>query len=135
MIQGDIISYETPHTLESNTEYTIEINVLDVAKNILPIQNNVFHVKTKKSPPTGEVNAITSKNFTKATLEININNKDELVAEDYKYIVYEENGEILNDDSSAVGQPSPCATTSPCDSTTEAGSSRARAPRQEKPLP
>ena len=42
---------------------------------------------------------------------------------------------LVREDSSAVGQPSPCATTSPCDSTTEAGSSRARAPRQEKPLP
>lgn len=99
MIQGDKISYETPHSLETNTEYTIEIRVLDVAKNQLPIQNNIFHVKTKKSPPTGEVNAIVGKNFTKATLEINLNNKDKLVAEEYKYIVYEENGEIYNETS------------------------------------
>ena len=88
--------YKTSKILKSGTKYDAEILFYDVAGNQLAATGNFISFETLKSPPTAELDVKTSDgDFTEANLTVALRNKDKVIAKNYKYIIFNENGKEI----------------------------------------
>ena len=85
--------YESSSTLKSNTDYNAIVKVYDTDDNLLKISNNTFSFLTKQKAPSVKSKVIVSKNFTKATLKLDLTNDDKVIISNYRYVLYDENME------------------------------------------
>ena len=90
-------SYSSAKILKSNKQYKAQLSVVDTAGNSLDTNIDFINFKTKKKPPSVKMSVSTSKNFTQAALNIEINNTDDVSVSKYYYIVYNDNEEIFQD--------------------------------------
>ena len=94
LFKGEEILYETPETLKSNSNIEYEIVVYDLFGQELKILNNKGFTKTSKIPPTASITSL-EKTVNSVEVEIKLNNEDEVNISNYRYIIEEPSGVIV----------------------------------------
>lgn len=97
------VDYETDKVLTSNTSYDAEIKLIDIAGNELVIEGNKFNFSTLKSPPRAKISVNLSKNFTLATVKINVTNPDDMIVSNFRYSVFDGDGNLLTASQNGTG--------------------------------
>ncbi len=87
--------YEIIGNLKSNSMYSGEIEILDVANNSLKIKNNKIEFKTSKKQPDLKV-SIVDTDITRFKLKIDIINPDDVNIENFRYEIYDMNQVLKN---------------------------------------
>ena len=90
------VKYQTPEILESDTDYDGTIKAYDVSGNELVVSNNTFKAKTSKEAPTAYINHVDS-DLTYFKAKISLNNKDNVVLNNYHYEVYDLNNNLITE--------------------------------------
>ena len=93
------INYEIDHVLKSNTRYDVEFVFKDVDNNIMNVENSKYSVITKKSPSIGKIETRLDKNFKRVALTFICDNVDDVLVDNYKYVVYDESGLVVSSGS------------------------------------
>ena len=94
----ETVTYSTAKNLESNSNYTVNIQIKDLAGNTLKIKNDSFETKTSKEPPTAKITDLQTDIF-KASFNVKIDNKDNVPLTNTKYIVYNNDGSIIKQEN------------------------------------
>lgn len=103
LLKGDSISYETPEGLKSNSKIEYKIFFYDIAGNELKIENNVGETRTSKKSPTVTIKT-EKQDITEVVLNVDLNNKDNVNINNYRYIIYDASGKIVIEDKLDINQ-------------------------------
>lgn len=88
------ITYESPELLESNQTINFTIIMQDGYGNNLPVTNNTGTTRTAKEVPKVTITTIKNE-VNDLQLQLNLTNKDNVVIENYRYVIYTSTGEIF----------------------------------------
>lgn len=94
---GDAITYESPELLDSNKIVNFVIIMRDNYGNNLPMSNNTGSTRTAKEAPTVTITTLKNE-VNDLQLQINLKNSDNVVIENYRYVIYTSTGEIFMQD-------------------------------------
>lgn len=104
----EVIEYQTPEVLKSNTVYHGKIKIYDVASNELELENSEFTIKTSKAAPEVKIE-VTKTDITQFESQIEIKNPDNIYLNRLRYELYNlddilvQEGEI-KEDYKIIGQ-------------------------------
>ncbi len=90
------VTYETGESLESNQTYQGTITIYDLAGNEMKVENNTFNTRTSKQAPTVNVK-VEETDITRFTLGVEVENKDEIVLNRFRYEIYDENSKLVQE--------------------------------------
>ena len=90
------VTYETGETLESNQTYQGTITIYDQAGNEMKVENASFETRTSKQAPTVNVK-VEETDITRFTLGIEVENKDDIVLNRFRYEIYDENSKLVQE--------------------------------------
>ena len=90
------ITYETGESLESNQTYQGTITIYDQAGNKMKVENASFETRTSKQAPTVNVK-VEETDITRFTLGVEVENKDDIVLNRFRYEIYDENSKIVQE--------------------------------------
>ena len=91
------VTYNTPEILESDSLYDGVIKAYDVSGNELVVSNGTFKAKTSKEEPLAYINHIDN-DLTFFKANINLNNKDNVVLDNYHYEIYDLNNNLITEE-------------------------------------
>lgn len=94
---GDAVTYESPELLDSNKIVNFVIIMRDNYGNDLPMSNNTGSTRTAKEAPTVTITTLKNE-VNDLQLQINLKNSDNVVIENYRYVIYTSTGEIFMQD-------------------------------------
>lgn len=94
---GDAVTYESPELLDSNKIVNFVIIMRDNYGNNLPMSNNTGSTRTAKEAPTVTITTLKNE-VNDLQLQINLKNSDNVVIENYRYVIYTSTGEIFMQD-------------------------------------
>ena len=94
--QGKEITYTTSETIKSNSTIKYRITAYDRYGNELKEINNEGETVTSKEKPTVSIRA-TKQDVTEVKLQIQLNNKDKVEIENYRYEVQDSGGRVLKE--------------------------------------
>ncbi len=99
LINGEEVKeVSSSESLNSNSEYDFEIIFYDVSGNKLVVNNNKGHSRTSKKMPTAGIKIIENE-VDYVTIGIDLRNEDNIVIDNYKYIVTNTSGKVVNEGS------------------------------------
>ena len=98
LANGNAVTYESPELLDSNQTINFTIFMRDSYGNNLPVSNNVGTTRTAKKVPSVTITTIKNE-VNDLQLKINLDNKDNVVIENYRYVIYTSTGEIFMQDA------------------------------------
>ena len=90
------VTYETGETLESNQTYQGTITIYDQAGNEMKVENASFETRTSKQAPTVNVK-VEETDITRFTLGVEVENKDDIVLNRFRYEIYDENSKLVQE--------------------------------------
>ena len=90
------VTYETGESLESNKTYQGTIMIYDQAGNEMKVENASFETRTSKQAPTVNVK-VEETDITKFTLGVEVENKDDIVLNRFRYEIYDENSKLVQE--------------------------------------
>ena len=91
------VTYNTPEILESDSLYDGVLKAYDVSGNELVVSNGTFKAKTSKEEPVAYINHIDN-DLTFFKANINLNNKDNVVLDNYHYEIYDLNNNLITEE-------------------------------------
>ena len=94
---GDAVTYESPELLDSNKIVNFVIIMRDNYGNDLPMSNNTGSTRTAKEAPTVTITTLKNE-VNDLQLQINLKNSDNVIIENYRYVIYTSTGEIFMQD-------------------------------------
>ena len=94
---GDAVTYESPELLDSNKIVNFVIIMRDNYGNNLPMSNNTGSTRTAKEAPTVTITTLKNE-VNDLQLQINLKNSDNVIIENYRYVIYTSTGEIFMQD-------------------------------------
>lgn len=86
--RGKEIVFSTPNNLSSNTVFNGKLEVYDLENKKINVVNKSLKFKTSKKDPSVNVK-VTSTDITKLTLQVEVDNPDNINLQNFKYIVYD----------------------------------------------
>ena len=92
------VTYESPELLDSNQTIDFTIIMRDSYGNNLPMSNNTGSTRTAKKVPVVTITTIKNE-VNDLQIKINLDNDDNVVIENYRYVIYTSTGEIFLQDS------------------------------------
>jgi len=92
------VTYESPELLDSNQTIDFTIIMRDSYGNNLPMSNNTGSTRTAKKVPIVTITTIKNE-VNDLQIKINLDNDDNVVIENYRYVIYTSTGEIFLQDS------------------------------------
>lgn len=92
------VTYESPELLDSNQTIDFTIIMRDSYGNNLPMSNNTGSTRTAKKVPVVTITTIKNE-VNDLQIRINLDNDDNVVIENYRYVIYSSTGEIFMQDS------------------------------------
>ena len=92
------VTYESPELLDSNQTVDFTIIMRDSYGNNLPMSNNTGSTRTAKKVPVVTITTIKNE-VNDLQIKINLDNDDNVVIENYRYVIYTSTGEIFLQDS------------------------------------
>lgn len=92
------VTYESPELLDSNQTINFTIIMRDSYGNNLPMSNNTGSTRTAKKVPVVTITTIKNE-VNDLQIKINLDNDDNVVIENYRYVIYTSTGEIFLQDS------------------------------------
>lgn len=90
------VTYETGESLESNKTYQGTITIYDQAGNEMKVENTSFETRTSKQAPTVNVK-VEETDITRFTLGVEVENKDDIVLNRFRYEIYDENSKLVQE--------------------------------------
>src|SRR5699024_7013774 len=90
------VTYETGESLESNKTYQGTITMYDQAGNEMKVENASFETRTSKQAPTVNVK-VEETDITRFTLGVEVENKDDIVLNRFRYEIYDENSKLVQE--------------------------------------
>lgn len=90
------VTYETGESLESNQTYQGTITIYDQAGNEMKVENASFETRTSKQAPTVNVK-VEETDITRFTLGVEVENKDDIVLNRFRYEIYDENSKLVQE--------------------------------------
>ena len=90
------VTYETGESLESNKTYQGTIMIYDQAGNEMKVENASFETRTSKQAPTVNVK-VEETDITRFTLGVEVENKDDIVLNRFRYEIYDENSKLVQE--------------------------------------
>lgn len=94
---GDAVTYESPELLDSNKIVNFVVIMRDNYGNDLPMSNNTGSTRTAKEAPTVTITTLKNE-VNDLQLQINLKNSDNVIIENYRYVIYTSTGEIFMQD-------------------------------------
>ena len=91
---GKEITYQTSESLTSNSRIKYKITAFDRFGNELKATNNTGETITSKQSPRVSITA-TKQDVTEISLDVTLNNKDNVSLENYRYEITNQSGEII----------------------------------------
>ncbi len=91
LLNGNKITYQTDQNITSNSNIKYKFHIYDKFENELSVSNSEGETITSKRAPTLVLNA-KSQNITEVNVGIKVNNKDNVIIENYKYAIYDGEG-------------------------------------------
>ena len=91
---GEEITYQTSESLTSNSKIKYKITAFDRFGNELKTINNEGETITSKQSPRVSITA-TKQDVTEISLDVTLNNKDNVSLENYRYEITNQSGEIV----------------------------------------
>ena len=91
---GEEITYQTSESLTSNSKIKYKITAFDRFGNELKVINNEGETITSKQSPRVSITA-TKQDVTEISLDVTLNNKDNVSLESYRYEITNQSGEII----------------------------------------
>ena len=88
------ITYQTSESLTSNSKIKYKITAFDRFGNELKVINNEGETITSKQSPRVSITA-TKQDVTEISLDVKLNNKDNVSLESYRYEITNQSGEII----------------------------------------
>lgn len=92
------VTYESPELLDSNQTIDFTIIMRDSYGNNLPMSNNTGSTRTAKKVPVVTITTIKNE-VNDLQIKINLDNDDNVVIENYRYVIYSSTGEIFMQDA------------------------------------
>lgn len=92
------VTYESPELLDSKQTIDFTIIMRDSYGNNLPMSNNTGSTRTAKKVPVVTITTIKNE-VNDLQIRINLDNDDNVVIENYRYVIYSSTGEIFMQDS------------------------------------
>ena len=96
LLSGNSINYISPDKIKSNRKINYEIIFYDMYGNKFKIENNTGELRTCKKEPTTKIK-ITGIDILNANFDVKIENPDDINIQNYRYIVYDQNLEIVSE--------------------------------------
>ena len=91
---GEEITYQTSESLTSNSKIKYKITAFDRFGNKLKAINNEGETLTSKQSPRVSITA-TKQDVTEISLDVTLNNKDNVSLENYRYEILNQSGDIV----------------------------------------
>ena len=95
-INGEAILYETLDGMKSNQKVHYTIKLYDNQGNELRVENNKGETRTSKQKPSVNIR-LNKQNVIEVEIGLNLNNKDNVSLENYRYQITRPNGEIVKE--------------------------------------
>ena len=95
-IAGEAIVYETAEGMKSNQKVYYTIKLYDNQGNELRVENNRGETRTSKQKPSVNIR-LNKQNVIEVEIGLNLNNKDNVSLENYRYQITRPNGEIVKE--------------------------------------
>lgn len=92
------VTYESPELLDSKQTIDFTIIMRDSYGNNLPMSHNTGSTRTAKKVPVVTITTIKNE-VNDLQIRINLDNDDNVVIENYRYVIYSSTGEIFMQDS------------------------------------
>ena len=92
------VTYESPELLDSKQTIDFTIIMRDSYGNNLPMSNNTGTTRTAKKVPVVTITTIKNE-VNDLQIRINLDNDDNVVIENYRYVIYSSTGEIFMQDA------------------------------------
>ncbi len=96
MLKGKSIIQETGENIESNKNINYEYKIYDIQGNELKINNNLGQTKTSKIKPSVNIK-VKKQDISEVELSLNLKNKDDVQIDNYRYVLYNIKGELVNE--------------------------------------
>ena len=95
-IAGEAIVYETAEGMKSNQKIYYTIKLYDNQGNELRVENNTGETRTSKQKPSVSIR-LNKQNVIDVEIGLNLNNKDKVTLENYRYQITRPNGEVVKE--------------------------------------
>ena len=95
-IAGEAILYETLDGMKSNQKVYYTIKLYDNQGNELRVENNTGETRTSKQKPSVTIR-LNKQNVIEVEIGLNLNNKDKVTLENYRYQITRPNGEMVKE--------------------------------------
>ena len=95
---GEEITYQTGENVKSNQKIRYEIKAYDKYGNELKIERGEGETRTSKEEPTVTIQ-VRKQDVVEVELNLNLANKDNVELENYRYIIIDQSGNIVKEES------------------------------------
>ena len=95
---GEEITYQTGENVKSNQKIRYEIKAYDKYGNELKIEKGEGETRTSKEEPTVTIQ-VRKQDVVEVELNLNLANKDNVELENYRYIIIDQSGNIVKEES------------------------------------